>query len=332
MNIAVTGGYGNIGISVIEECLRRGHSVTVFDLENERSKKLARRYLKKNVKSILGDVRNYADVDRSIKDQDAVIHLAAVLPPLSDRNPDLCKAVNTSGCDNIIKAIKNNGNRAALVEVSSASVMGPTQDRVPPVRPDDAVIATDMYSRTKIEAERLVAGSGIRYCILRLAAVLPTNINVRYLLTMMRIMFDMPLEARCEIVMDIDVAYALVSAAEDLKTSGTMCGRRGFIAGGWKLGCQLTNGEMLMDVFSQAGLLFPKPDLFTKNINGYYLDWYDTEEIQNLLNYQNHSFDQWKEIIKRKLGRYSALIRACKRPILMWLENQAGELQYGNKR
>jgi nucleoside-diphosphate-sugar epimerase len=47
MNIAVTGGYGNIGISVIEECLRRGHSVAVFGLENKRSKKLARRYLKK---------------------------------------------------------------------------------------------------------------------------------------------------------------------------------------------------------------------------------------------------------------------------------------------
>jgi dTDP-4-dehydrorhamnose reductase len=201
----------------------------------------------------LGDIRKYADVDRSIKNQDAVIHLATVFTPLSDRNPELCKAVTISGSDNIIEAIKNTGNRALLVQVSSASVMGPTQDRVPPVRPNDSVLATDMYSSTKIEAERLMAGSGVRYRILRLAAVLPMNINVRYLLNMMRIMFDMPLEARCEIVMDIDVAYALVSAAEELNNNGTMCGRKGFIAGEWKQGCQLTDGGMLMDVFSQAG-------------------------------------------------------------------------------
>ena len=331
MKITITGGYGNIGISVIEECLRRGHKVTVFDLDGDRSRKFARRYSKKNVRTVLGDIRKYSDVHGAVAGQDAVIHLAAILPPLSDRNPGLCREVNVSGIENILKAIKAEGNTAALVEVSSASVMGPTQTQAPPVRPDDLVAATDTYSTTKIEAERLVEESGIRHCILRPAAVLPTNIYIKYFLNMIKVMFDMPLSARCEIVLDIDVAHALVSAAESLAGANhggalcgsSLCGRRGFIAGGGNQGCQLTNGAMLKAVFAQVGLPFPREELFTHHINGYYLDWYDTEEIQNLLKYQNHSFAQWKGIIEQKLGPYRPLITLLNRPILKWLEKQS---------
>jgi nucleoside-diphosphate-sugar epimerase len=323
MNIAITGGYGNIGISVIEECLKRGHAVTVFDLDSKRSGKLSRLYLKKNVRTVLGDIAKYPDVRGAVMNQDAIIHLAAILPPLSDTNPELCEQVNIGGIKNILEAIKDAGNKAALVEVSSASVMGPTQNRMPPVKPDDLVDATDTYSSTKIAAEHLVESSGMRYCVLRLAAVLPTNIYIKYFLNMVKVMFDMPLQARCEIVLDIDVAHALVSAAENLTAGGAMCGKRGFIAGGKRQGCQLTNGEMLRAVFDQVGLPFPRDALFSDDINGYYLDWYDTEEIQSLLNYQNHSFGQWKAIIKKKLGSYKALIRIFNRPILKWLENQS---------
>ena len=69
----------------------------------------------------------------------------------------------------------------------------------------------------------------------------------------------MPLDARCEIVLDIDVACALVSAAENLANSGKLSGKKGFIAGGKENGCQLTNREMLGAVFEQIGLAFPYP-------------------------------------------------------------------------
>lgn len=320
MNILITGGFGNIGISVINECLNRGHSVTVFDLESKRAKKLSKKYSKKKVKSIFGDIRKIDDINNAIKNQDAIIHLAAILPPLSDKNPKLCTEVNVTGIENILNSIKSEGNKTALIEVSSASVMGATQSKEPPVKPTDSVIATDTYSQTKIQAESLVEASGVRFCILRLAAVLPTNISFSYFLNMIKVMFDMPLKARCEIVLDLDVAHALVSAAENLVTTNSLNKAKGFIAGGKTNGCQLTNDEMLKSVFKQIGLTFPQENLFSDNINNYYLDWYDTDEIQKSLQFQNHTFDQWKKIIKKRLALYAGAIYLFRKPILKWLE------------
>lgn len=39
MNILITGGYGNIGLAVINQCLKQGHITTVFEIKNNRSKK-----------------------------------------------------------------------------------------------------------------------------------------------------------------------------------------------------------------------------------------------------------------------------------------------------
>lgn len=81
--------------------------------------------------------------------------------------------------------------------------MGPTQDRPPPVRPGDPVVPSDGYSRTKMAAESLVRSSGLDHCILRLAAILPTRVDVPSVTPMMRLIFDMPVSARCEVVFDL---------------------------------------------------------------------------------------------------------------------------------
>jgi len=323
MNILITGGFGNIGVSVIEECIKQGHKVSVYDLESTSTKRLSRAFLKYSVKTIFGDIRDTDSVDNAVKNQDAVIHLAAILPPLSDKEPVLCKEVNVKGIKNILEAIEKYGNEAVLVEVSSASVMGPTQNLQPPVKPGGSVVATDTYSRTKIEAEKLVEDSKVHYCILRLAAVLPTKMHISYFIHMVKIMFSMPLEARCEVVLDIDVASALVSAAGNVYNNGELSGGKGFIAGGMQNGCQLTNGRMLNGVFRQIGLPFPRESLFSTNINGYYLDWYDTQDTQRILNYQNHSFEEWKSIIRKRLRIYRIPIKVFKRLILNWLEKQS---------
>lgn len=67
---------------------------------------------------------------------------------------------------------------------------------------------------------------------------------------------------------------------------------------------------------------FPRETLFENDVNGYYLDWYDTIETQKILGYQNHSFDYWKIIIKKNLSKYRVLITLLRRPILKWLESQ----------
>lgn len=323
MNILVTGGFGSIGVLVVDECLRRGYTLSVFEAPSARTKRLARRYGKQNVEVQFGDLRNASDVPRAVAGQDVVIHLAAILPPASEVRPDLCRAVNVGGTANLISALLSSPTRAALVAVSSASGMGPTQSRTPPVRPDDPVSPTDAYSRNKIEAEALVADSGLRSCILRLAAVVPTVMNYSSMFSMAKLVFDMPLEARCEIVVDLDAAYALVSAAEDLLGPGELVGKRGFIGGGKALGCQIRTRDLVRGAFAPMGLGLPDESLFSPEPDCYYLDWYDTEETQSILRYQRHSAEQWQAIMERKnrfVRPFARLFGAC---IMKWLERQS---------
>lgn len=107
MNILVTGGFGNIGLVVVDECLRRGHAITVFDIQNRRTERLARRYARRRVKTLFGDLRRPDDVARAVAGQDVVLHLAAILPPVSDTHPDLCQAVNVGGTANLVHALRS---------------------------------------------------------------------------------------------------------------------------------------------------------------------------------------------------------------------------------
>jgi nucleoside-diphosphate-sugar epimerase len=319
MNILVTGGFGDIGRGVVEEGLSRGHSVSVFEARNERTERLARKYARLGVEVRFGDLRKRDQVAGAAAGRDAVIHLAAILPPASDAHPDLCEAVNVGGTANLIAAMRAEAPKAVLVEVSSASVMGPTQRRSPPVRPDDPLAPTDAYSRSKIRAESLVAASGLRHCVLRLAAVMPTELFLPSLLKMVRLIYDMPLEARCEIVLDVDASFALVSAAENLAASGAMSGMTGFIAGGGDHGCQMRIRDMLEGMFMPMGLKIPAESLFSPDIDSYYLDWYDTREIQTILGYQRHGFAQWKELIQRNIGPLRTLVLLFRPFIDLWL-------------
>jgi nucleoside-diphosphate-sugar epimerase len=323
LNVLITGGFGNIGAMVVEECLRRGHTVSVFEVQSKRTEKLARKYSKRKVKVLFGDLRKGEEVSRAVVGQDVVLHMAAILPPVSDAHPDLCKAVNVGGSANLVDALQASTTKAALVLVSSVSVMGPTQKRTPPIRSDDPLSPMDAYSRSKIEAEALVVASGLRYCILRLAAVLPTVLNYSSLFAMLKLLFDMPLDARCEIVVDLDAAYALVSAAENLLGSGEIAGKRGFIAGGKAQGCQMRTRDLVGVVFRPLGLRIPDESLFSPEPDSYYLDWYDTEDTQSILQYQRHSVEQWQAILMGRIRYVRPFLPLFKAGIMKWIEKQS---------
>ncbi|MBN2152326.1 MAG: NAD-dependent epimerase/dehydratase family protein, partial [Candidatus Lokiarchaeota archaeon] len=55
MRILVTGGFGNVGMSVIRELLDRGHDVVVFELDTKRNRNISRRF-KGKVVLVWGDL------------------------------------------------------------------------------------------------------------------------------------------------------------------------------------------------------------------------------------------------------------------------------------
>ena len=82
MKILVTGAFGNIGKAVIEEAYKKNHEIIVFEVDNKKTRKDAHKYQKKIKNVIFGDIRNFENVKKSIKECDSVIHLAAIIPPI----------------------------------------------------------------------------------------------------------------------------------------------------------------------------------------------------------------------------------------------------------
>jgi len=307
LHLLVTGGFGHIGKATLREAAGRGHQVTALarrSPHNERAaRKLARELPSEFFRIHWGDMRDPDSSRAAVTGQDAVIHLAAMLPPHCDEHAAACEAVNVGGTASLLEATKAEAARCgnggpAIVYASSVSVMGATQHKDPPVRIDDHPRPSDTYSRTKVDAENLVREAALPWSILRLSAVMPTS--GMYRLSMARLMFDMALAARCEIVLDLDAAYALVQTAVNLCDGGAARGKTWFVAGGADNGCQMTIEDMLRNNLQPFGLRLPRADLFPTDLDSYYLDWYETAEGQSILGYQRHGVDDWQRLACRR--------------------------------
>ncbi|MBN2454480.1 SDR family NAD(P)-dependent oxidoreductase [Candidatus Woesearchaeota archaeon] len=78
--VLVTGGAGFIGSFIVDELLKKGHDVTVFDNLTEqvhRGKKPS--YLNKEAKFIKGDVSDYGQFRQAVADSEIVFHQASAV-------------------------------------------------------------------------------------------------------------------------------------------------------------------------------------------------------------------------------------------------------------
>ncbi len=109
MRILVTGATSLLGRATVERLAQSGHSVTVF----QRGASGLR------VTEIRGDIRAADDIDRAMRDQDGVVHLAAKVA-VTGAWRDF-EQVNVSGTAAVINAARRAGV-ARMVHVSSPSV------------------------------------------------------------------------------------------------------------------------------------------------------------------------------------------------------------------
>ncbi len=88
-----------------------------------------------------GDGADGKQVAEAIKGIDAVIHLAALLPPRSESNRELTMRVNGKGTAKIVEAIGSTG--ASLIFASSVATYGITAMEEPPVLHSHPIQAHD---------------------------------------------------------------------------------------------------------------------------------------------------------------------------------------------
>lgn len=309
-SVLVTGGLGNIGSKIIDELLKQGYRVKCLDLKNKSNIKTAKRY-KNKVQLIWGDITRVDQVNNSVRGVDAVIHTAAILPPFSEQNPRIAYKVNVEGTKNIINALENYSPDTQLIFASSVSVHGNHFPNHPPGRSiEDPFQPVDHYAEHKIECENLLEKSALNWTVLRISACVDEReraLAVKNLKSSVTTFLSVHPQCRIEYVHPADVATAMVNAVGNARAIG----KRFFVGGGER--CQSTWRELNCLRLEMLGL--PNPPVECFGDEGFYTEWLDTTESQEILNYQNHDLSVYKAEMKELFKWPRRLMRPV-RPVL----------------
>ena len=174
--ILVTGADGFIGSHLVEKLVSSGYDVKAFVYYNSFNSWGGLDSLSKDLKAKIeifsGDIRDPNGVFESMKDTDAVFHLAALIGiPFSYHSPDSYIDTNIKGTLNVLQAAKKLDIKRVLV-TSTSEVYGTAQ--FVPITESHPYQGQSPYSATKIGADRL-AESFFRSFELPVTIVRPFN-------------------------------------------------------------------------------------------------------------------------------------------------------------
>lgn len=307
VKVLLTGALGNIGGNATKKLIEQGHQVRCFDLKTRANEKAAQS-IKDQIEVVWGDVRSPEDLAAAVQDQDVIIHLAFIMPPASEDRPQWAREINVAGTENLLQAMKTVLPPPKIIFSSTFSVFGDTQSQPPPRTVSDPVKPVDNYTRHKVECERLVQESGLDWAIFRFAVVPPMSLGGVEELPKM---FDFPLDMRIEFVHPRDAGLALANAVNSKKVWGKI-----LLIGGGPSG-QLYYRDFMGRMMNAMGIgMLPERAFGSKAAMS---DWLDTSESQSLLNYQQHTFEDFVQEIASLLGYKRFLVPLFRPLVRRWV-------------
>ena len=273
--ILITGGAGNLGRTVARNLAENGHEIRIFDLATA---DFSFTESLKHIDVVTGDIQKKADVEQACRGVDWVVHLAAIIPPVSEERPDLSRGVNVDGTRLLLQAMEPDSR---LVFASSTATYGVSQaDEATVDHPQNPI---DVYGETKLINERDILAASRPAAMLRIS-----GIAVPALLEIPRPWFFAK-NQRMEFIHLDDVATAVTRCVDNPETLGKIMN----VAGGpsWRM-----TGADYSRAVCDAYELPPEAASFLEQPN--WPTWYDTGLSRRLLDYQNHSFDDYIAAIR----------------------------------
>ena len=152
--VLVTGATGFIGSHLTELLISKGYNVIAFDRYNSNNDWgwLEKSRLKNDCQIILGDIRDYDSICKSMKGCDAVFHLAALIGiPYSYLSPLAYIRTNIEGTYNVLESAKNLELEQILI-TSTSETYGTAQ--FTPISDQHPHVGQSPYSASKIAADQ----------------------------------------------------------------------------------------------------------------------------------------------------------------------------------
>ncbi len=152
-NILITGGAGYVGSVLVPKLLRKGYFVRVLDSFLFADLNLFPKFQSLDV--MKADLRDTKAVEKSLRNIDAVIHLAGISnDPCSDLNPALTKEVNVTATEKLIDLCREFGI-SRFINASSSSVYGIKKEK--DVTEELPLEPLTLYSESKVAIEKYLA-------------------------------------------------------------------------------------------------------------------------------------------------------------------------------
>ena len=264
-----------MGRLVVGELRNAGKRVRVFDLP---SADFSPFESDPEVEVASGDITSTSDVAAAVDGVETLVHLAAILPPVSEANPDLTNHVNVEGTRVLLEGVGRLSPGARVVFSSSVSVYGRPSEPGSIITAEDPMAPDDHYAHSKAESEMLVRESGLDWIALRISGVA------------IPIFQEPPPEwpfrpdQQIEFVHRDDAVSALIAAADPSVSTG----RAHIVSGGptWRM-----TGARYVEDFFELVEVDPEDAVYQSGPG--HFAWYDSAESQAQLGYQNNSYGEY---------------------------------------
>jgi nucleoside-diphosphate-sugar epimerase len=309
--VLVTGAFGLVGSQTVRQLLADGRSVVATDLDVPANRKAATLLSSDVVRwADLTDPNAVTELLHAVSPT-AIIHLAAIIPPVCYARPALARRVNVDATGFLLDAAKTLPAPPRFVQASSVAAYGARN----PHRVNDVLTAdtplrpSDSYGAHKVEVEQLVRASGLDFVMLRLGGVLTTEPKFGVGLDTIYFEASLPIDGRIQTVDVRDVARAFVAA-----TTAPVIGETLLIGGDDSH--RLVQGDMGPSIAAALGLVGGIPAGRKGNPDSetawFGTDWMDTKRSVEALDFQRISWPQLLAETASRTGwrRYPARLGA----------------------
>ena len=301
--VLVTGGFGLVGSATVRRLTELGRHVVATDLDTPANRKAVAQ-LPGGAEARWADLTDRNQAERLVAEvaPEAIIHLAAIIPPPIYRNPKLARRINVDATATLVHIAEAQPSAPRWVQASSNAGFGARNPHrfTAPLRADEPMKASDLYSAHKIEAEQIVRASSLEWVVLRLGGVLSVDPSaMKFNTDALYFESALPSDNHMHSVDVRDVAWAFAAA-----TTADVVGETLLIAGDDSH--KIKYGDVGAALAATRGLTGALPKGRPGNPDNddawFVTEWMDTTRAQEALQFQHHSWDNMLAEMRANAG------------------------------